>query len=59
MYIPLFYVQVYAIEKNIVGGDENLAFYLLAIANAGSFFGRTSESLAGEPGTLELTQADT
>ena len=32
--------KLYAIEKNIVGGGENLAFYLLAVANAGSFFGR-------------------
>lgn len=37
-YIPFFYVQLYAIEKGIV--SQNLGFYLLAILNTGSFFGR-------------------
>ena len=38
-YVPLFYVPSYAVYK--LGVDENLAFYLLAVINAGSFFGRT------------------
>ena len=38
MYIPFFYVQLYAIEKKIM--SEDLAFYLLAILNAASTFGR-------------------
>ncbi len=38
LYIPFFYVQIYSIKENILG--ENLAFYLLVLLNAGSFFGR-------------------
>ena len=38
LYIPFFYVQIYAITKGIV--DENLGFYLLAILHTGSFVGR-------------------
>ncbi|TGO55089.1 hypothetical protein BOTNAR_0252g00070 [Botryotinia narcissicola] len=38
-YIPLFYIPSYAIYSLKI--DENLSFYLLAITNAGSFFGRT------------------
>ena len=38
-YVPIFYVPSYAVYK--LGIDENLAFYLLAVINAGSFFGRT------------------
>ena len=38
IYIPFFYVQLYAREK--VGIDESFAFYLLVLLNVGSFFGR-------------------
>lgn len=38
LYIPFFYISVFAIDNHIVGKD--LAFYLLALLNAGSFFGR-------------------
>ena len=38
MYVPFFYLQSYAIEHGYT--DENLGFYLLAIINAGSIFGR-------------------
>lgn len=38
LYMPFFYAQVYAIEKNIT--NPNLAFYLLAIMNSTSVFGR-------------------
>ncbi|KAF2274071.1 MFS general substrate transporter [Westerdykella ornata] len=38
LYMPFFYSQVYAIQKGIT--DENLAFYLLAIMNSTSVFGR-------------------
>lgn len=38
LYAPFFYVQTYAMEYNIT--SENLAFYLLAIINTGSVFGR-------------------
>ena len=37
-YIPLVYVQLYSIDQSSVTG--NLAFYLLAIVNTGSFVGR-------------------
>ena len=38
LYVPIFYVQIYSIEKAIV--NKNFAFYLLPLLNAGSFFGR-------------------
>ncbi|GAA5931316.1 hypothetical protein JCM10213_000274 [Rhodosporidiobolus nylandii] len=38
LWFPNFYIQVYG-QAN--GLDQDLAFYLLAIFNAGSFFGRT------------------
>ena len=38
MYIPFFYISIYAVDRKIM--SENLAFYLLAILNAGSTFGR-------------------
>ncbi|KAF7940944.1 uncharacterized protein EAE97_007129 [Botrytis byssoidea] len=38
-YIPLFYIPSYAIYSLKI--DEYLSFYLLAITNARSFFGRT------------------
>ncbi|RDL36934.1 uncharacterized protein BP5553_04367 [Venustampulla echinocandica] len=38
LYVPFFYIQIYALEKRIV--TEDLAFYLLPLLNAGSFFGR-------------------
>ncbi|KAF2660427.1 MFS general substrate transporter [Lophiostoma macrostomum CBS 122681] len=38
LYMPFFYAQVYAINQHIT--NENLAFYLLAIMNATSIFGR-------------------
>jgi predicted MFS family arabinose efflux permease len=38
LYMPFFYAQVYAIETQIA--SENFAFYLLAIMNATSTFGR-------------------
>lgn len=37
MYIPMFYIQTYAIQQGI---DKELAFYLLSVLNAGSTFGR-------------------
>ena len=39
LYIPFFYVQLYALEKGIIT-DHELAFYLLAILNAASIVGR-------------------
>lgn len=38
LYTPFFYIQSYAIQTNIT--NPNLAFYLLAILNAASTFGR-------------------
>lgn len=38
-YIPLFYIPSYAIYSFKI--NEHLSFYLLAITNASSFFGRT------------------
>lgn len=40
LYIPLFYIQNFAIEQRILNERQVLAFYLLAILNTGSFFGR-------------------
>jgi predicted MFS family arabinose efflux permease len=38
LYMPFFYAQVYALTEHIT--DENLGFYLLAIMNSTSVFGR-------------------
>jgi hypothetical protein len=38
LYMPFFYAQVYALERHIT--SENLAFYLLAVMNSTSTFGR-------------------
>jgi predicted MFS family arabinose efflux permease len=38
LYMPFFYAQVYALERHLT--NENLAFYLLAIMNSTSVFGR-------------------
>jgi MFS family permease len=38
LYMPFFYAQVYALTEHIT--DENLGFYLLAIMNSSSVFGR-------------------
>ncbi|KAF4628518.1 hypothetical protein G7Y89_g9635 [Cudoniella acicularis] len=44
-YIPLFYITTYARVK--VGTTVDFAFYLLAISNGASFFGRTLPYLLG------------
>ena len=38
LYMPFFYAQVYALQRRIT--NENLAFYLLAVMNSTSVFGR-------------------
>lgn len=38
LYIPFFYIEVYAAEKRIPG--TGLEDYLIILLNAGSFFGR-------------------
>jgi predicted MFS family arabinose efflux permease len=38
LYMPFFYAQVYALQRHIT--NENLAFYLLAVMNSTSVFGR-------------------
>jgi len=38
LYMPFFYAQVYALERHIT--NESLAFYLLAVMNSTSTFGR-------------------
>jgi hypothetical protein len=45
-YIPLFFITSYA--KAYLGTGDDFAFYLLAIANAGSFLGRTVPYLLGQ-----------
>ena len=53
MYVPFFYLQPYAIELGIT--DGNLGFYLLAILNAGSAFGRIIPNfLADKTGCLNM-----
>jgi MFS family permease len=44
-YIPLFYITTYARVK--IGVSTDFAFYLLAILNGASFFGRTLPYLLG------------
>lgn len=38
LYMPFFYAQLYALQRHIT--NENLAFYLLAVMNSTSVFGR-------------------
>ncbi|GAA5830649.1 hypothetical protein JCM11251_002549 [Rhodosporidiobolus azoricus] len=45
LWFPNFYIQVYG-QAN--GLDRNLSFYLLAIFNAGSFFGRTIPNMIAD-----------
>ncbi|KUJ09758.1 MFS monocarboxylate transporter-like protein [Mollisia scopiformis] len=54
MYIPFYYISTYSVEKGFV--DENLAFYLLTMLNAGSIFGRIVPSFfADRLGPLNIT----
>jgi hypothetical protein len=43
LYMPFFYAQVYAIQEHIT--NESLAFYLLAVMNSTSVFGRIVPNL--------------
>ena len=53
IYVVFFYIQLYAIS--VVGMAPDLAFYLLAIINAGSSFGRVLPNfLADKVGTLNM-----
>ena len=38
LYVPYFYIESFALQKKIF--NENTAFYLVSILNAGSFLGR-------------------
>lgn len=44
LYIPFFYIEIYALEKTDI--DRDLAFYLLTLLNTGSFFGRIVSKLS-------------
>lgn len=46
LYVPFFFVQPYAQAFGIAGGDLN--FYLLALLNAASFFGRILPNVIGD-----------
>ena len=48
LYIPLFNIQLFAIEQHILSERQDLAFYLLAILNTGSFFGRIIPTFAAD-----------
>ena len=53
LYIPIFYIQEYAIQQKIT--DVNLGFYILPILNAGSVFGRVLPNfLADKTGALNM-----
>ena len=53
LYIPFFYISIYAREK--IGTNEDLSFYLLAILNAASVFGRLVPNiLADKLGSLQV-----
>ncbi|THC94629.1 hypothetical protein EYZ11_005884 [Aspergillus tanneri] len=45
-FCPIFYIQSYGIEKNLMG--ENLAFYLVAMLNAASMPDRIILGLLGQ-----------
>ena len=54
LYVPMFYIQIYALTRGVTS-NENYAFYLLAILNAGSFFGRIIPNfLAGKVGAMVM-----
>lgn len=46
LYIPFFYIQSYAIDTGIT--DPNLGFYLLAILNGSSLFGRIFPNMVAD-----------
>ena len=53
MYVPYVYLQSYAVGRGAAGAD--LAFYLLAVVNAGSVFGRVVPNfLADRTGPLNM-----
>ena len=54
LYVPVFYIQTYALTRNITS-DSDFAFYLLSILNAGSFFGRILPNfVADKTGPLNM-----
>jgi MFS family permease len=54
MYIPFYYLSSYSIQKGFVG--DNLGFYILAIINTGSIFGRIVPNFfADKIGPLNIT----
>ena len=54
LYIPMFYIQIYALSTGSTSSDS-YDFYLLAILNAGSFFGRVIPNfLASKIGSLTM-----
>jgi predicted MFS family arabinose efflux permease len=53
LYVVFFYVQTYAIQTNIT--NDNMAFYLLSVLNAGSVFGRIIPNfIADRTGPLNM-----
>jgi hypothetical protein len=52
MYMPLFYVSDYAIERGIM--SPSLAFSLLPILNAGSVFGRIIPNVSAIFAALQM-----
>ena len=54
LYVPMFYIQTYALTKQITSNTD-YAFYLLSILNAGSFFGRILPNfLADKTGPMNM-----
>jgi len=51
LYMPFFYAQTYAIQEHIT--SESMAFYLLAIMNSTSVFGRIVPNLVSFSATLQ------
>ena len=55
IYIPVFYIQTYVLIRGVIS-DENYAFYLLSILNAGSCFGRVLPNfLASTVGPMNMS----
>ena len=54
LYVPMFYIQTYALTKQITSNTD-YAFYLLSVLNAGSFFGRILPNfLADKTGPMNM-----
>ncbi len=59
LYIPIFYIQIYALTMEITP-NQDYAFYLISILNAGQFFGRILPNFfSNKVGLMNMMVLDT